>query len=274
MGYFEIVRLVILVLFILESWAKMPDEQGDKKHVVMYHPKPHQSAIVLYGNEGSGQSEAEKETLSALATNVETVTNLVKAQSEIIENLSHQVSSASRGTENEQKFKEVFDKIANHSRLIHDMTKQLNETVKHVNELAGVWSESTVRIGKELKSLEKETDENEEDMEKIEHRIMEKIEKLQEEVKTLRVSLNYAQAEGAASKEEWPSGKYCILANGRCPQGFKRHEGHLKSLYLYSSHSQFVNDAKFGSSSIGCFGSYCGEYGNFIGALTLVTCCK
>jgi len=43
MGYFEIVRLVILVLFILESWAKMPDEQGDKKHVVMYHPKPHQS---------------------------------------------------------------------------------------------------------------------------------------------------------------------------------------------------------------------------------------
>ena len=87
------------------------------------------------------------------------------------------------------------------------MTKQLNETVKHVNELAGVWSESTVRIGKELKSLEKETDENEEDMEKIEHRIMEKIEKLQEEVKTLRVSLNYAQAEGAASKE----GKFKIL---------------------------------------------------------------
>lgn len=73
---------------------------------------------------------------------------------------------------------------------------------------------------------------------------------------------------------EWPKGKFCILANGRCPEGFKRHEGHLKSLYLYSSHSQFVNSAKFGSSSIGCFGSYCGQYGNFIGSLTLITCCK
>ena len=73
---------------------------------------------------------------------------------------------------------------------------------------------------------------------------------------------------------EWPKGKFCILANGRCPKGFKRHEGHLKSLYLYSSHSQFVNSAKFGSSSIGCFGSYCGQYGNFIGSLTLITCCK
>ena len=73
---------------------------------------------------------------------------------------------------------------------------------------------------------------------------------------------------------EWPEGKFCILANGRCPRGFRRHEGHLKSLYLYSSHSQFVNSAKFGSSSIGCYGSYCGQYGNFIGSLTLITCCK
>ena len=40
---------------------------------------------------------------------------------------------------------------------------------------------------------------------------------------------------------EWPEGKFCILANGRCPRGFRRHEGHLKSLYLYSSHSQFMN---------------------------------
>ena len=58
---------------------------------------------------------------------------------------------------------------------------------------------------------------------------------------------------------EWPEGKFCILENGRCPRGFRRHERHLKSLYLYSSHShshsQFVNSAKFGSSSIGCYGT-------------------
>ena len=72
----------------------------------------------------------------------------------------------------------------------------------------------------------------------------------------------------------WPEGSYCILANGSCPKGFDSHRGHLRSLYLYSSHPQFVGDSKFGNSSMGCFGSYCGEFGNFIGALTLVTCCK
>ena len=38
---------------------------------------------------------------------------------------------------------------------------------------------------------------------------------------------------------EWPEGKFCILANGRCPRGFRRHEGHLKSLYLCKIWKQF-----------------------------------
>ncbi|KAJ7377262.1 hypothetical protein OS493_030073 [Desmophyllum pertusum] len=87
-------------------------------------------------------------------------------------------------------------------------------------------------------------------MEDMEKNILAKIEKLEQEVKALRVSLNYAQAQITSSSGEWPQGKYCILASGRCPDGFKRHEGHLKSLYLYSSHTQFVNSAKFGSSSM------------------------
>lgn len=139
--------------------------------------------------------------MNALATNVETVTNLVKAQSEIIENLSHQVSNVARGTGNEQKFRKLFDKIANHSTLIHNVTKRLNETVKHVNELAGVWSETTATVGQKLKDLEKESEENEEDMEEIEKQIMKKIEKLQEEVKTLQVALNYAQEQSSANKQ-------------------------------------------------------------------------
>ena len=133
----------------------------------------------------------------------------MKAQSEIIENLSHQVSSAVKGTGNEKKFKQMFDKFANHSSLIHNVTKRLNETIKHVDELAGAWSESTVRIGKELKSLEKETEDNEEDVEDFEKKVMAKIEKLQDEVKTLRVSLNYVQAEKEASKE----GKLPLYSN-------------------------------------------------------------
>lgn len=90
------------------------------------------TAVVLYGNEGSGQSDAEKETLNALATNVETVTNLVKAQSEIIENLSRQVSGAAEGSEATEKFKQMFEKAAKHSRFIRQVSKQLNNTVKNV----------------------------------------------------------------------------------------------------------------------------------------------
>lgn len=212
--------------------------------------------------------------LNALSNNVETVTNLVKAQSEIIENLSNQVSSVVKGTGNEKEFKRVFDKIANQSKLIYNVTKKLNKTINHVNELAAVWSQTSIRFDNEMKNLEEDTEENEEKIANMEKNIMDKIEKLQEQVKVLHASVNHVSEATASSKEEWPKGKFCILANGRCPDGFKRHEGHLKSLYLYSSHSQFVNSAKFGSSSIGCFGSYCGQFGNFIGSLTLITCCK
>lgn len=272
---FNLAKFCVLVLLTWESSARKVTEQSDKKHLVtMVHPKPHQAAIVLYGNEGGGQGEAERETLNALANNVETVTSLVKAQSEIIENLSHQVTSVTKGTGNEVKFKQIFKKIANQSSLIQSITKKLNQTIKHVDELAGVWSETTVTVRKDLKSLAEENKENEEEIEEMEHEVMARIKKLENEINTLRVSVNYAKEQSEGSREEWPDGSFCILANGRCPVGFKRHEGHLKSLYLYSSHSQFVNDAKFGSSSIGCYGSYCGEYGNFIGSLTLVTCCK
>lgn len=274
MEYFQKVKLLVLALFVLKTSGRSPLDKGNKKQVILYHPKPRQSAIVLYGNEGSGQSEADKEMLNALSNNVESVTNLVKAQSEIIENLSTQVSSVVKGTSNEKEFKRVFDKIANQSKLIYNVTKKLNKTINHVNELAAVWSQTSIRFENEMKNLEEDADENEEKIENVEKKIMDKIEKLQEQMKLLHASVNYVSEAAESSKEEWPKGKFCILANGRCPKGFKRHEGHLKSLYLYSSHSQFVDSAKFGSSSIGCFGSYCGQYGNFIGSLTLITCCK
>ncbi|XP_068681225.1 structural maintenance of chromosomes protein 4-like [Montipora foliosa] len=267
-------KLVVAFLLVLQACAKQTPVKCGKKNVVLCQPKHHQAAVVLYGNGGGGQSEGDRETLNALANNVETVTNLVKAQSEVIENLSHQVSTIAEGIGNKEKFKQMFEKLAKDSRFIQNVTERLNSTVKKVKKLAVAWSESTVNMTKQLKGLKKESDENEQDMEGIERSLMQKIEKLQEEMKTLRVSINYAHSECAACKEAWPNGSYCILANGSCPEGFKRHHGHLKSLYLYSAHPQFANDAKFGSSSIGCLGGYCEHYGNFIGALTLVTCCK
>lgn len=125
----------------------------------------------------------------------------MKAQSEIIENLSHQVSSAAKGNEDTEKFKQMFEKVAKHSRFMHNVSKQLNNTVKNVQELAGEWSKSTAKIIKQLKGLKKENHENEEDKKHIEEKLMEKIEKLQEEMKILQVSQNSANSEWTACKE-------------------------------------------------------------------------
>ena len=125
----------------------------------------------------------------------------MKAQSEIIENLSNQVSSVVKGTGNKKEFKRVFDKIANQSKLIYNVTKKLNKTINHVNELAAVWSQTSIRFDKEMKSLEEEPYENEEKIENMEKRIMDKIEKMQEQVKLLQASINYVSEIAASSKE-------------------------------------------------------------------------
>lgn len=125
----------------------------------------------------------------------------MKAQSEIIENLSHQVTSVTKGTGNEVKFKQIFKKIANQSSLIQSITKKLNQTIKHVDELAGVWSETTVTVRKDLKSLAEENKENEEEIEEMEHEVMARIKKLENEINTLRVSVNYAKEQSEGSRE-------------------------------------------------------------------------
>ena len=139
--------------------------------------------------------------MNALSNNVESVTSLVKAQSEIIENLSNQVSSVVKGTGNEKEFKRVFDKIANQSKLMNNVTKKLNKTIKHINELATVWSQTTIRFDKEMKSLEEVTEECEEKMEKMEKNFMDKIEKLQEQVKLLHATVSYVSEASASGKE-------------------------------------------------------------------------
>lgn len=124
--------------------------------------------------------------------------NLVNAQSDIIENLSKRVSSVNERTDNKQKFKKVLIRIERHSRLINSVTKQLNETVKQVKALAREWSDAKTRMNKELEDLEKSRDANNEG---IEENVMKKIEKLQQEMKTLRVSLQYAEERSCVTKK-------------------------------------------------------------------------
>ena len=118
--------------------------------------------------------------INALSNNLETVTSLVKALSAITENLNNQASTAVKGTGNEKEFKQIFKQIQN-------VTKKLNKTVSHINELAAVWSETTITFNKDVKSLEEKTGQNQEDIEDLESKLTEKIDKLELEVKTLKV---------------------------------------------------------------------------------------
>lgn len=72
---------------------------------------------------------------------------------------------------------------------------------------------------------------------------------------------------------KWPAGSYCILQNGSCPPGFKSIQGWLRAINQFAANGNYVKTAYFGSSNIKCHGS-CGQYGNWIGELTLSTCCK
>ena len=120
--------------------------------------------------------------INALSNNLETVTSLVKALSAITENLNNQASTAVKGTGNEKEFKQIFDKFANHTKQIQNVTKKLNTTVSHINELVAVWSETTITFNKDEK-----TGQNQEDIEDLESKLTEKIDKLELEVKTLKV---------------------------------------------------------------------------------------
>ena len=139
--------------------------------------------------------------INTLSNNLETVTSLVKAQSAIIENLSNQVSTVVKGTGYEKEFKQIFDKFANHTKKVQNITKKLNKTVSHINELAAVWSETTITFNKDFKSLKRKTGQTQDDIEDLERKLTEKIDKLEQEVKTLKVSLSYAQEESALLKE-------------------------------------------------------------------------
>lgn len=124
---------------------------------------------------------------------------MVKAQSEIIENLSNQVSSISKETGNE-KFQQVFDEIAKHSGLIHDVTKQLDETIMKVNKLVGEAVEIKSQFSENLTELEGKIKKNEESIKMMEGGFTLKIEKLEQIVKTLSLALQYTGERHSAAR--------------------------------------------------------------------------
>lgn len=77
-----------------------------------------------------------------------------------------------------------------------------------------------------------------------------------------------------AQVSRWPSGSYCIFANGACPAGFVKSAGWLSAINHYYIHGLTIKPVEFGDSYIRCNGEYCGRYGQYNGNLVIVTCCK
>ncbi|CAB4013488.1 Hypothetical predicted protein [Paramuricea clavata] len=67
----------------------------------------------------------------------------------------------------------------------------------------------------------------------------------------------------------WPSGSYCILANGKCPSGFSRSHGYMKAIKMYTTNSAYMKQVYFGDSKIMCHDS-CRGWGD----LVITACCK
>ena len=106
--------------------------------------------------------------------NLETVTN-GQAHSAIIENFSNQVSTAVKRTGNEEEFKQIFEKFTYHTKQIQNVTKKWNTTVGHVNELAAVWSETTITFDKDATSLIEKTGQTQDNVEDLERKLTEKL---------------------------------------------------------------------------------------------------
>merc|ERR1712080_72925 len=97
---------------------------------------------------------------------------------------------------------------------------------------------------------------------------------LAEAVRKLTIRLDDLQKKYDELKvPKWPSGSYCILANGNCPVGFRRDYGFMRAISIFGPTTNYITPANFGSSRIQCHGR-CGQFGNWIGELHLTTCCK
>ena len=67
----------------------------------------------------------------------------------------------------------------------------------------------------------------------------------------------------------WPSGSYCILANGKCPSGFSRYYGNMRVTRIGGGGSWVhIQKATFGDSGIVCYGRC------YDAQLHITACCK
>jgi len=69
----------------------------------------------------------------------------------------------------------------------------------------------------------------------------------------------------------WPSGSYCILQNGRCPNGFRTISGYI---YLKLPSRSKVKNVKFGNSKIWAWGDETSAWYKGTAGLFIETCCK
>ncbi|EDO36102.1 predicted protein [Nematostella vectensis] len=257
---------------------KSKEKEGNKKQVIVLPPHGHKSSknseFFVFGHgAGSGQSEEEqidKETVSSLSSNMVAATNLMRSQSEIIQALSKQVNALRTAVDAQAQL--INAKRGTDVQEFEEIKAATKNTTDIVSELASLWSKSEKKYSSKVKGLKRTVNKFEVMLEDLEVKWQKRFAIMYSDLKQTRESV-IAIKSTTKNKSEWPSGRYCILANSECPAGFTRQQSFVKAMYLYATTNKFVSGGRIGSSYIGCYGDRCGQYGNY-GVVNIVGCCK
>lgn len=63
-------------------------------------------------------------------------------------------------------------------------------------------------------------------------------------------ALSVAEALNESKSGIWPSGQYCILKNGQCPNGFDEYRGFLKGIQMARGTDGVLKPVSFGNSAL------------------------
>jgi hypothetical protein len=75
----------------------------------------------------------------------------------------------------------------------------------------------------------------------------------------------------------WINGSMCILSNGKCPSGFTKYAGHIRSIYIWEDRSKasfYLTPVKIGDSQIAWHGGSPYRHNEHAGDLIISACCK
>ncbi|KAK3750273.1 hypothetical protein QZH41_008122, partial [Actinostola sp. cb2023] len=230
--------------------------------------------VIGHGGEtGSGDSAIDRDTITSLSNNVMSATNLLHSQSDFIKNLGNQLTTL-QGAINLQNERITNETVTSQAHYTAVKNTQQNMT-KLVNAVVVMWSQSEKNYVQIIKDIRRKIKDDNDVAAQVNAKWENRFKNLEKKLEIMEIGTNNARRLAASkrSREGWPRGRYCILANGACPIGFRKQKGFLKGIYVYGTSRHYVKSTSFGNSYIGCYGQ-CNNYGSNYATINMETCCK